>query len=80
MAEAHETEKIIYQNLIDAGCNEMIRNECMCLLRAGEKSDMFNLLLKQRKVLLETMRKKQKQIDCLDYLIYQIQRKQEVLT
>lgn len=36
MAEAHETSKIIYQNLLDAGCDEIMANRCMLLLQEGK--------------------------------------------
>lgn len=29
MAEAHDTYKSIYQNLIDAGCDESITEKCI---------------------------------------------------
>lgn len=74
MAEAHETSKIIYQNLLDAGCDEITTNRCMLLLQEGKKSDMIPILSKHRKELLDSVHKGQKQIDCLDYLIYSLRK------
>lgn len=78
MAEAHETSKIIYQNLLDAGCDEIMANRCMLLLQEGKKSDMIPVLSNHRKNLLEAVHREQKQIDCLDYLIYRIQREENI--
>lgn len=78
MAEAHETSKIIYQNLLDAGCDEITTNRCMLLLQEGKKSDMIPVLSNHRKNLLEAVHGEQKQIDCLDYLIYRIQREENI--
>lgn len=74
MAEAHETSKIIYQNLLDAGCDEITTNRCMLLLQEGKKFDMIPILSKHRKELLDSVHKGQKQIDCLDYLIYSLRK------
>lgn len=74
MAEAHETSKIIYQNLLDAGCDKITTDRCMLLLQEGKKSDMIPILSKHRKELLDSVHKGQKQIDCLDYLIYSLRK------
>ena len=63
MAEASDTLGIIYQNLQDAGCDERTTEKCM-----------LPILFRHRKGLLGTVRLGQKQIDCLDYLIYKIQK------
>lgn len=74
MAEAHETSKIVYQNLIDAGCDEVTTDKCMRLLQLGKKSDIMSILSKHRATLLDSVHKGQKQIDCLDYLVYSLKK------
>ena len=74
MAEANDTYKIIYQNLIDVGCDESITEKCMFLVKEGRIFDMLPILTKHRKYLLDSVHKGQKQIDCLDYLIYKIKK------
>lgn len=74
MTEAHGTYKSIYQNLIDAGCDESITEQCMLLMKEGRIFDMLPILTKHRKHLLDSVHKGQKQIDCLDYLIYSLKR------
>ena len=69
MAEAHDTYKIIYQNLI-----ENIIEKCMRLVKNGKAFDMIPILSKHRKNLLDSVHTGQKQIDCLDYLIYSLKK------
>lgn len=73
MAEANDTTGIIYQNLIDAGCNKQTVEQCMSIVRKGTYAEMLPILSQHRAGLLLTVRAGQKQIDCLDYLIYKIQ-------
>ena len=74
MAEAHDTYKSIYQNLIDAGCDDSITEKCMLLVKEGRIFDMLSILTKHRKCLLDSVHKGQEQIDCLDYLIYSLKK------
>lgn len=74
MAEASDTIGIVYQNLKDAGCDEQTTEVCMALVRKENYAGMLPVLFQYRKALLGTVRTKQKQMDCLDYLIYQIQK------
>ena len=75
MAEANDTSAIIYQNLIDAGCDKQTMDKCMSIVRNGNYSEMLPMLSQHRTVLLDGVHSGQKQIDCLDYLIYSIQKK-----
>ena len=74
MAEASDKTGIFYQNLEDAGCDRQTREKCMALFRSGKLREMLPLLSNHRKELLGTVRSGQKKIDCLDYLIYKIQK------
>lgn len=74
MAEAHDTYQNIYQNLIDAGCDESITEKCMLLVKEKRIFDMLPILTKHRKRLLDSVHKGQKQIDCLDNLIYSLKK------
>lgn len=76
MAEAHERTKIVYQNLLDAGCDASTTRRCIQLLQEGKASDLLPILSAHRKTLLAQLRREQKQIDCLDYLVYRIQKKE----
>lgn len=56
----------IIDNLKDAGCEQTFIDEFLKL----EKKEQINLLAKHRSKLLDNLHKYQKQIDCLDYLIF----------
>lgn len=72
MAEAKDIYGGIYQNLIDAGCDQQMTELCMTFVKEGQFSDIVPVLTRHRKDLLDSVHKGQKQIDCLDYLLYKI--------
>ena len=74
MAEASDTLALIYQNLQDAGCDIQTTEDCMSFAKSGNLKGMLPILQQYRKVLLGSVRSGQKKIDCLDYLIYTIQK------
>lgn len=74
MAEAHDTYGMIFQNLVDAGCDGNTTEQCMKYISERNYSKMLSLLSQHRKTLLDTFHRSQKQIDCLDYLIYKIKK------
>lgn len=74
MAEATDRIGIIYQNLKDAGCDQQTTEKCMSFVTNGAPHGMLPILTRHRAELLGTVRSGQKQMDCLDYLIYQIQK------
>lgn len=70
----YNSRNAVIQNLKDAGCSEeMIRTFLDCL-KKGMVREQLDLLAVQRKTLLDRIHREQKKIDCLDYLIYQIER------
>lgn len=65
----------IEQNLKDAGCNAEVIRE---FFSYGDESDADGqraLLEEHRKKLLNRVHKEEKKISCLDYLIFQLERK-----
>ncbi len=75
MSEASDTMGILHQNLIDAGCSEDLTRTCMELAKANKWNCLLPLLSKQRIRLLDSIHDGQKQIDCLDFLVYSIHKK-----
>ncbi len=75
MAEASDTMGILHQNLIDAGCSEDLIRSCMELAKENQWERILSLLSKQRSNLLDSVHDGQKQIDCLDFLVYSINKK-----
>lgn len=72
MAEANDVYGSIYQNLIDAGCDQQIAEQCMVIAKEGRFTDMLPILVRHRKDLLGSLHESQKRIDCLDYLLYKV--------
>lgn len=65
-------DKII-QNLKDADCDAELIKQFFELKKAGNNNGLLKLLEKHRKNLLAILHTKTKQIDCLDYLIFNIE-------
>lgn len=68
-----EDKNKIIKNLKDANCNDSLIKEFFQLKTDGK----LRLLSQHRKNLLEALHKNQKQIDCLDYLIFNIENTKE---
>lgn len=79
MPKASDTEGILRQNLLDAGCSGDTVRRCMDLAGKQERGELLRVLSRHRRELLELVHLSEKRIDCLDYLIYQIE-KQENMT
>ena len=75
MSEASDTTGILHQNLVDAGCSKDLIETCMELAKANKWKRLLPLLAKQRINLLDSVHDGQKQIDCLDFLVYSINKK-----
>lgn len=75
MSEASDTMGILHQNLIDAGCSKDLIETCMELAKENKWKCLLPLLSKQRINLLDLVHNGQKQIDCLDFLVYSINKK-----
>lgn len=67
-------DESIAQNLKDAGCDKEVIDAFMHDLQEGNKAKATQLIQKHRCSLLADLHKDQKRIDCLDYLIFMIQR------
>ncbi len=62
----------ILQNLKDAGCNPLTIDKILNLLPDIYNQEVFRLLSDHRCKLLDELHKNQKQIDCLDFLIFHL--------
>lgn len=72
MAEASDEEEALYQNLLDAGCTQAMIQECLALGRKQNTDELLHHLARHRKELLDTVHLHQKEIDCLDFLVYRL--------
>lgn len=77
MAEANDKYGIIYQNLVDAGCNQKTIQRFMKLAQENNVEALLSQLCVYRKHLMEQTHNYQENIDCLDYLIYSLKKSNE---
>lgn len=69
-----DDEKAVRQNLVDAGCSEKDIDELMEKLKKGDVMCCMKKLANHRVDLLDDLHRHQKCIDCLDYLVYKIEK------
>ena len=74
MPEASDTKGIFRQNLIDAGCGPELVRQCASLAQQKETSELMRVLSRHRRELLDIVHQNEKRIDCLDYLIYSLEK------
>lgn len=74
MAEASDTQGILWQNLVDAGCEQEIVQRCMELAQQKKTGEMKQILARYRQTLLNALHANEKRIDCLDYLVYHMEK------
>ena len=60
------------QNLEDANCSSDLIFKFLEYEKENQTAEQLKLLTNHRKILLDSLHKNQKQIDCLDYLIFNI--------
>lgn len=71
-----ESEGKIIQNLKDAGCDEQCISDIMAAWENGRTEQVLRLLSSHRAELLNRFHKSKNCIDCLDYLVFQIEKEQ----
>lgn len=74
MAEASDTQGILRQNLVDAGCEQEVIQRCVELAQQKRTREIKRILARHRQTLLDVLHVNEKRIDCLDYLVYNIEK------
>ena len=69
-----QTENEIIQNLKDAGLGDTMIADFINCWRNGSMESGMKLLTAKRKELLDEIHAGQRKLDCLDYLMYELQR------
>lgn len=77
MVNAKEIEESMVQNLKDAGCDAETIARFMADYHGDKKESGMKQLSAHRRALLDLIHKNQKCIDCLDYLVYQLQKEEK---
>ena len=70
------TEQDLVLNLKAAGCDKSLIRDFLSCRSAGETTEQLRLLAQKRGALLEQVHREEKQIHCLDYLVYQIEKEE----
>lgn len=73
--KSNQNENAIIQNLKDAGCDDKTIRAFMEDIQEDKIEAGLKLLATHRRSLLDDLHREQKQIDCLDYLVFTIQKK-----
>ena len=68
------SQEAVEQNLKDAVCGRETICRFLECFQQGRVEEQLPLLSQQRGRLLEKLHAQQKQIDCLDYLVYQLEK------
>lgn len=68
-----EQERMVL-NMKDAGCSEDTIKRFLLCYQVGDITGELKVLSNHRRALLDEVHKGQREIDCLDYLVYQIEK------
>ncbi|KIR03627.1 hypothetical protein P261_02442 [Lachnospiraceae bacterium TWA4] len=79
MADITNKKAMLLQNLQDAGLDDEHIKCCMSMAEEYSDVKMLPTLLQYRTVLLDTIHEKQDKLECLDYLIFQLQSKKQTI-
>ena len=74
MPNASDTQGMLRQNLIDSGCGADAVQTCMALAQERKTAELIRVLSRHRRTLLDTLHKSEKRIDCIDYLVYTLEK------
>lgn len=74
MPDITDARAILRENLSDAGCDPKLAERFLTLVGQGREEEGLALLREHRKRLLECCHAEQKKIDCLDYLVYRMEK------
>ena len=67
----------IIQNMKDAGCNREIITKICRLYASGQIQDAVKVLRRHRCKLMEQLHESQGKVDCLDFLVRQMEKSQK---
>lgn len=75
MAHASDHRGLLLQNLVDAGCDDETIQSCMSQFLRKDFAGMLRILSQHKSKLLNKVHTCQKEIDCLDYLMFRLEHK-----
>ena len=69
------TAQALLDNLEDAGCGPEVAERFLALEQTGQHQEQLKLLSDHRRHLLDCLHREARRIDCLDYLVYQLEKR-----
>ena len=66
------------QNLLDAGCSRSQADTILSLHNAGRVAEAKQWLLRHRLFLMEELHADQRRLDCLDYLLHNMDKEERM--
>ena len=69
------TAQALLDNLEDAGCDSSFVERFLALERSGQYRELLRLLSDHRRHLIDCLHREERRIDCLDYLVYQMEKR-----
>lgn len=78
MAKAMNAYEALSRNMADAGCGAETTRLCLSLAESGQWEKLCRELKKHRVELLDALHESERRIDCLDYLLYELNRKNKI--
>ena len=69
------TAQALLDNLEDAGCGPEVTERFLTLEQTGQHQEQLKLLSDHRRHLLDCLHREERRIDCLDYLVYQLEKR-----
>lgn len=76
MPDALNKCEVFLENLKDAGCDERLMESCMELMKNEKMIEIKKMLSNYKDEMMKDIRIRQKEVDCLDYLIYSLEKNQ----
>lgn len=73
----YDSKEAVVQNLRDAGCSPDTIQCFMGYFDQGDWKDQLSLLEEHRESILNRVHEEERQIGCLDYLVYQIKNREK---
>lgn len=73
----YRTQEDLVQNLKDAGCSEKTISDFLEDMTQEKLPDGLRLLQRHRRVLLDELHREQRRIDCLDYLVFLLEKQKQ---
>ena len=77
MGEACDIWGCLSQNLMDAGCTPQAARQYLALAKGGKTGELSALLARHRAALLDAVHENQRKIDCLDFLLYKLNKEND---